>query len=242
MNLILILKQSQPNRMNRGITPSLIEKPTRAIKVFKVSLIRLSSPESHIGNLKVRPEVTSRVTICLAIMFGSILTIRKPPHGVVWMNIFRMLRKKLQSLRPKSFNRFRGVINIDNETIALIIIFHVTENIVVNVAEEVDTGFYTPVPPIVLERRVVIESSGVPATHLVVGVHACVLDAVFDEEVGGFPHELGVDPGGDVPVGGGDRVCMSVSRWSIFSFVAPVAIGGGSDSGSGWVEGEVELG
>lgn len=247
MNLVLILKQSQPNGMNRGITPSLIEKPSGTVEVFKVSLIRLSSPESHIGNLKVRPKVASRVTIRLPVMFGSILTIRKPPHRIIRMNIFRMLRKKLQSLRPKSFNRLGGVINVDNETIALVIIFHVSENIVIDVAEEVDTGFYTPVPTVILERRVVVEATGVPATHLVVGVHARVLDAVFDEEIGGFTHELGVDPGGDVPVGGGDRVCMEVSRSSIILIVVCPAIGigismGGSCSGWGWGRGRGELG
>lgn len=45
MDFRRLLEETQGNTMNRSISPALIEEPTRAIKVLKVSLISRASPK-----------------------------------------------------------------------------------------------------------------------------------------------------------------------------------------------------
>lgn len=51
------------------------------------------------------------------------------------------------------------------------------ENVVVDVAEEVDVGLDAPVEVVVEEARVAVEEAGVPAAHVPVGYHPAFADA-----------------------------------------------------------------
>lgn len=59
--------------MDWGITPSFVEKAASAVKVVKVVLVFLASPEVHIGNLEIAPEMTCRVSICIMVVVGTVL-------------------------------------------------------------------------------------------------------------------------------------------------------------------------
>ena len=63
----------------------------------------------------------------------------------------------------------RGVVEVDGEAVGFVVVGHVAEDVVVDVAEEMDFGFDAPVVSCVFEGGVVVEEAAVPAAHLVVG-------------------------------------------------------------------------
>ena len=71
---------------------------------------------------------------------------------------------------------------------------HVAEDVVVDVAEEVDFGLDAPVVAGGGEGGVFVEHAAVPAAHLVVGGEVGVLHFLLFEDVGGFFEEVGVYP------------------------------------------------
>lgn len=186
--------------MHRRITPSLVEEIPSPVQVVEVILIRLAPPEAHVGNLKVRPEVASRVSISLLVMVWPADLIRQPVHGVVLVNILGVLGNEFQGLGPQSRDRVGRIIEIDGEAVGLVVVLHVAEDVIVDITEEVNLGLHAPVVLRIGQSRVVIEEATVPAAHLVVGNHVGVLDLLFLENLGGFLVEVHVDPFGDSPV------------------------------------------
>lgn len=87
-------------------------------------------------------------------------------------------------------------------------VLHVAENVVVDVAVEVDFGLDAPVVLNVFEGRMFVEDAAVPSTHLVVGHFVRVLHVVFFEDFGRFDKEIVRDPGGRVPVLFGYLFCI----------------------------------
>lgn len=63
---------------------------------------------------------------------------------------------------------------------------HIAEDVVIDVAEEMNFGFHSPVKLHVCQGRVFVEQAAVPTAHLMVGFHAAVLDVVFLENLGRF--------------------------------------------------------
>lgn len=58
MDLTGVLKKPNGNTVHWSITPSLVKETTRAVQMVEVILVHLTSPKVHIGDLKIRPEVT----------------------------------------------------------------------------------------------------------------------------------------------------------------------------------------
>ena len=71
------------------------------------------------------------------------------------------------------------IVEVDGKAVCFIIIIHVAEHVVVDVAEEVDFGLNTPVVPHVRQGRVFIEKTTVPSTHLVIGDEVCILNVLL---------------------------------------------------------------
>ena len=186
MNPTRILKQTQRNTMHRRITPSLVEEPTRTIQMIEIILVRLTPPERHIRNLEITPEMTRTVSIRLIIMLWSPLAIRQPLHRIIFMKYFRMPRHKLHGLGPKGSNRLRRIVKVDREAVGLVVVRHVAEDVVIDIAEEMDFGLDAPVELCVFECWVFVEETTIPAAHLVVGFHGPILDVLFFEDFGRF--------------------------------------------------------
>ena len=72
-------------------------------------------------------------------------------------------------LRPQGGNALRCVVEVDGETVGFIVVLHPAENVIVDVAEEMDFGLDAPVVADVFEGGVFVEHAAVPAAHLVVG-------------------------------------------------------------------------
>jgi len=86
-------------------------------------------------------------------------------------------------------------------------VLHPAEDIVIDVAEEMNFGFYTPVVARVGECRVFKEEPAVPAAHLVIGDLRHILHALLSEYCDGFLEEVHVYPAGDFPVFFGYDLC-----------------------------------
>lgn len=200
MHLTAVLKQPNSHAMYRCISPPLIEKASCSIKMVEVVFVRLTAPELHIRDLKIAPEMARRIAIRQPIMFGSSRTILQPIHRIIAVYILRMFGQELDRLRPQRRDRLRRIVQVDGEAIGLVVILHVGEHVVVDVAEEVNFGLDTPVVAGVRQCGVLVEEAGVPAAHLVIGDLITILDVVLGEKFRGFVEEVVVDPGGDFPV------------------------------------------
>ena len=130
----------------------------------------------------------------LLIMRRPPLAVRHPIHRVILMQILRMRRQKLLGLRPQRRYGLGVIVEIDCEAVSFVVVRHVSEDVVVDVAEEVDFGLDPPVVAGVCEGGVLVEHAAVPATHLVVGDDIAVLDVLLFEHCCRFFEEGGVDP------------------------------------------------
>ncbi len=131
--------------MHRRITPSLVEEASRAVQMIEVILIRLTPPETHICDLEIGPKMAGRVSVCLLVVIGSPLAVYEPRHRVLRVDIFWMLGNKLCRFWPQCKDRLGCIVEVDCETVCLVVIRHVSKNIVVDVAEEVDFRLHSPV-------------------------------------------------------------------------------------------------
>ena len=105
-----------------------------------------------------------------------------------------MLCQKLLGLGPERWDGLGVVVQGYGEAVGFVVVSHVAEDIIVDVAEEVHFGLDPPVVASVGKGGVFVEHAAVPATHLVVGDEAAILDILFFEHCGGFLEEGGVDP------------------------------------------------
>lgn len=168
MNFAGILKKTQSNRVNWCITPSLIKESTSAIEVVEISLVGFTAEEVHIANLEVRPEMAGRISIGLLVMLRSQLVVHKPFHHVVVSDVFGVFGKEALGLGPQARQTFRCVKEVDCESVGLVVVLHVVEDVVVDVAVEFDLGFNSPVVSRVGQGGMLVEHAAVPSAHFVV--------------------------------------------------------------------------
>lgn len=183
VDLACILEEAQRNTVHRSIAPSLVEEPTSPIQMIEIILVCLAAPEAQIRNLKIAPEVTGAVPIRLYVVLWPARAVGQPIHRIILVQALRVLCHKLHRLRPQRGDGVRRVVQVDGEPVGLVVILHVSEDIVVNVAEEVYVGLHPPIILHVFECWVLVEEPAVPSAHLVVRHHAAVLDVLFFEDL-----------------------------------------------------------
>lgn len=210
VNLASILEQAKGDAVHGGITPTLIEEAPSAIQVGKVVFVFLTAPEGEVGDFKVGPEMASTVTMGFDVVVGAAGAVDEPGHGIVFMDVFWMSSEELDGLGPQGRDGFGGVEKVDVEAVGLVVVLHVSEDVVVDIAEEFDVGLYSPVVLGVLEGRVAVEHATVPTAHLMVADLAGILDVVFFEDLCGFFIEVLADPAGHLPVFFGDDVIFAL--------------------------------
>lgn len=150
MHIVRVREETDTERVYRRITPSLIEETTSIIQVLEVSLVFLTTEKIQVTNLEVRPEVTGGVSIAALSMFGPRLVIGDPIQHVVVAQVGGVCGQESASLGPEGGDRLRSIVEADGETIGLVVILHVAEHIVVDIAEELDVGLDAPVVAIFL--------------------------------------------------------------------------------------------
>jgi hypothetical protein len=119
----------------------------------------------------------------LDIMFRPKRTIHKPRHRIILVQMLRMGREEFYRLGPEGRDGFGTVVEVDVEAVGFVVVGHVVEDVVVDVAEELDFGFDAPVVLGGREGGVVVEEAAVPATHAVVADFVGVLDVVLFEDL-----------------------------------------------------------
>lgn len=186
--------------MHRSVAPSLVEEPARAIQMVEVRLVLVASEELHIADLEIRPEVARRVAVCVAGMVRAEFGVRQPVHHVVLVEVGRVRGEEFLRGRPEVGDTLRGVEEVNREAVGDVVILHVSENVVVDIAEVLDLGLDAPVVAVILQGGVFVEHAAVPAAHLAVGHLVAVLDVLFGEHGGRLAEEVHVDPFWDVPV------------------------------------------
>ena len=116
-----------------------------------------------------------------------------------------MRRHELLGLKPERRDRLGGVVEVDGEAVGFVVVLHIAEDVVIDVAEEMDVGFDAPVVASIEESGMFVEHARVPTAHLVVRIFVGILDVLFFEDFGGFFEEIVVDPRRDGPVFFGDE-------------------------------------
>jgi hypothetical protein len=194
VDFVLVLEKAECNGMDGGIAPALVEETTGAIEVVEEVFVRLGAEEGHVGDFKVGPEMAGGVAVGALEVVGPVGGVLEPLEGVVGMDVLRVVLDELHRLGPEALDGFRVVVEIDGEAVGLVVVLHPVEDVVVNVAEEVDFGLDPPVPPGGLEARVAVEEAAVPPAHLVVGFLVDELHALFLQDFYGFLVYVFVDP------------------------------------------------
>lgn len=190
------------------ISPSLVEESPTPVEMVKVIGIRLAAPELHVGDFEIRPEMACRIPVRNLVMLRPSFAIFQPRSRitVVVFQVLRMCVQKLERFGPQRRHGGRGIVEVDCEPVGLVVVLHIAEDVIFDIAEEMHLWFHAPVIPCVRERGVAVEHAAVPATHLVVAHHAGVLHVLSAQQLGGFFIEGFIDPSGNGPVVFGDEM------------------------------------
>lgn len=210
MDPVLILEETQRNTVHGGITPPFVKEAASAVQVVEVVFVGLAPPEAHIGNLKVTPEVASRVAIGFPGVLRAAEGVCQPAYSVVLVDILGVVGHELDRLRPQRWDGGWGIIKVDGEAVRLVVFLHEAEDVVVDIAEEVHLGLNAPIVLSIRQSRVLVEQAAVPPAHLVVGELIGVLNLVVQQELDGFLVEVLVDPCRHVPVLRRDELVVDI--------------------------------
>lgn len=204
MNLARIFEETKSNAVDGCITPAFVKEATSAVKMVKVIIIDLAAPELHVCNFKIAPKVAGGESIGLPVVVRSVSCIGYPFTSAILVDIVGMVGEELLSLGPNRRHRLRIVIEINGEAVSLVVVVHISEDIIIDVTEEMDLGFNSPVVACVLQSWVLVEEATIPSTHLVIGDHLRILNTLLLEDFGRFVVQLSIDPGGGGPMFVGD--------------------------------------
>lgn len=136
--------------------------------MVEVVLISFASPKLHICNFKITPEMTCAIPVRLFVVLWSRLAVGEPLYRIVVVQILWMRGKEFGRLWPEGRYRFWCIIKVYVESISLVVVLHISEDVIVDVAIELHFGFNAPIVSYILQGGMVVEQTTVPATHLMV--------------------------------------------------------------------------
>jgi len=142
MNLVFVLENSSGNTMYYRVSPTLVVEPATCFEVVKELCIRFASPEVHISDFKITPEVAQVVR--------SPAIVREETHRVVLGNVLRILFDKFLHRRPERRYCLHVFQHREGETIRFVVFFHIHERVVLDVTKVVDIGLDAPVVSVLL--------------------------------------------------------------------------------------------
>lgn len=86
--------------MNGSIAPSFVEETTCSVQVIEIVVVGLASPEIHVSDFKVAPEMACRETLRTLIVRWPSLSIRKELESIVGMEVLGMISEEFDRLGP----------------------------------------------------------------------------------------------------------------------------------------------
>ena len=180
--------------MHRRITPSFVKEPTGTIQVLEVGFILFTPEEIQVTDFKVGPEVAGGVTIGIPGVIRSELVVRQPFHHVILGNVGRVCGNELLSFGPEIRDTLRCIEQVDSKAVSDVVVLHVPENIVVDIAEKLNLGLHAPVVAEVVEDRMLVKHSTVPSAHQMIGHLVTILDALLLQHLRRLVEGIHVDP------------------------------------------------
>lgn len=162
--LALRYEHGHTQSMYRRISKSLVVEAASSIQPVKVSFIRFAAEEVQIPNLEVREELA-------VVVVSAIVGVKQPVQVGIRMYQLWMGVDERASARPERRKGASVVEDIHVETVFHVVIAHEAEDIVVNVAEEVDIRLNPPIPVKILEPWMLVEESTVPTAHVSIADH-----------------------------------------------------------------------
>jgi hypothetical protein len=160
VNLLLLKEKTSSDRMDRSITPSLVEETTVLVKRLEEIEVRLASEPGQATNLKVGPEMA------LVVVLTTVIT--EETHRVVGRDMLGVVLHELLGASPEGRNGVDVLVKRENKTVLLVVLVHDTEGVVVDVAEELDGGLNTPVVFVVHHELLSEEETGLESAHVTV--------------------------------------------------------------------------
>jgi len=97
VNLVFALEESSGNAMHYCVSPALIVETSGSFEVLEILRVCFATPEVHIGDFKITPEVTQTV--------GPSTIVGKEIHGIVLCHILRVFLDEV-SLCPRMLEWF----------------------------------------------------------------------------------------------------------------------------------------
>lgn len=179
MDFALVLKETEGDAVHWRVAPSLIEEAARTIEVLEVVLIRLRAPEVHVADLKIAPEMAGGKALSAGIVTRSPFIVLDPFLRAVVMDVLWMFGQELLRLRPDRRHCLWKIVQIDGEAVCFVVVVHVPKNVVIHIAEEMYVWLDSPIVANIFQRRMSVEKSRVPTTHLMVRHLRSVLDLVL---------------------------------------------------------------
>lgn len=80
-------------------------------------------------------------------------------HGIVWGDMFGMSLDELLGALPQRRNGFNVFVQAEHETVLLLVVLHVAEWVIMNIAEQFDAWFDSPVILELVEERMTEEEA-----------------------------------------------------------------------------------
>lgn len=180
--LALRHEHSHTQGMYRRISKSLVIEASSSIQPVKVSFISIAAEEVQVPDFEVGEKLA-------VVVVSTIMGIKQPVQVSVRMNQLWMGVDKRAGTRPKGRKGSSVIEDVHIEAVLHVVVAHEAEDVVVNVAEEVDlamgmsamndfggiTPTYirlnAPVPVKILKTWVLVEESTIPTAHVSVADH-----------------------------------------------------------------------
>lgn len=158
--------------MNWCISPSFVKESTVFVERGEVVDVGFASEPIQVADFEVGPlemldEIERRMrTYEMAFVVGFSFVITEPVERVVLVEVFGMFLHEFLDTIPECFDGLTIFVETEDEAVFLLVVDHVFEWIVVDIAEEFDAWFNSPVPFVVLHERLLEEETRFEPTHM----------------------------------------------------------------------------
>ena len=220
VNLLLLEHESGGDGMNGRITPALVEETASMVQGGEVIDVRVGAEPVQVANLEVGPEMA--VVVCLSVVLAD------PLHRVALDNVLRVGGCEVLDGVPESGDRLDVFVQAEREAILLLVISHVFESVVVDVAEQLDAGLDAPVPFVVHHQWVAEEKARLVPAHVPVADGVAVDDLLLLHLLTDLGGLILVNPFGERPMLLGDLAILGLAgnqrAGDLFEFVVEIVV------------------
>jgi hypothetical protein len=222
MDLVFRQENSGTDTVDRSVAPSLVKEASVLVELVEEVRVGLASPEIEVTNLKVRPEMTAAFSdeqsfsckpsntknspvVALAAIIAEEL------HCVILGNMLGMLLHEGLGTLPESRDGLDVLVERQREPVLLVVVLHVFEDIVVDVAVKLNGGFHSPVVFVVQHELLLEKETRLKAAHVTVGNGISVNDTLCVHVLANLFCLLLIDVIGEAPVLLGDEPILRLS-------------------------------